>query len=288
MCSVHAQVEGSHLASMFSGRWEDCLDRDSNGRVFLAFDPYSFQQILTMLRCRLFDIANSAAPYKAIITPDKLHAYKCLVDYLGLEGVCRITDKPSNLPSDACQLTYVSDGAIVTQSMAKGQWVPSVTPFKIYNVVANAGPEMSTGQKYHIKLETSRQYWFVGIAKETPTDAQNPGKSAFGWTQDALGGRPWAAGVAKCNDFVPVPRLRNRSLQVDVNTSCLACVDLDSTHSARNGKPQGWKMPFFSSPGLADVMQQQFFTFQMIVEPNGRSTVLPVTDADKELFVDKW
>ncbi|KAL0045627.1 hypothetical protein WJX82_000147 [Trebouxia sp. C0006] len=130
------QVEGSHLASMFSGRWEDCLDRDSTGRVFLAFDPYSFQQILTMLRCRLFDIANSAAPYKAIITPDKLHAYKCLVDYLGLEG--------------------------------------------------------------------------------------------------------------------------------------------------------GWKMPFFSSPGLADVMQQQFFTFQMIVEPNGRSTVLPVTDADKELFVDKW
>lgn len=91
------QVEGSHLAVMFSGRWEDCLDHDSNGRIFLDFDPYSFQQVLTTLRCRPFDLASSVAPPEAIITPDKLHAYKCLVDYLGLEGVCGIEDKPSDL-----------------------------------------------------------------------------------------------------------------------------------------------------------------------------------------------
>ncbi len=120
-------MEGSHLASMFSGRWEDCLDHDSNGRVFL--DPYSFQQILTMLRCRLFDLANSAARYEAIITPDKLHAYKRLVDYLALEGLCGAADKFSNAPSDACQLTYVSEGAFVTRSMAKGQRVTCVNPF---------------------------------------------------------------------------------------------------------------------------------------------------------------
>ena len=47
-------------------------------------------------------------------------------------------------------------------------------------------------------------------------------------------------------------------------------------------------MPTFSPPGPADVMQmQQFFSFQMIVEPDGRSTILPVTDIDKELFADK-
>ena len=60
---------------MFSGRWEDCLDHDSNGRIFLDFDPYSFQQVLTALRCRPFDLASSVAPPEAIITPDKLHAY---------------------------------------------------------------------------------------------------------------------------------------------------------------------------------------------------------------------
>ncbi len=146
MYSVHVQVEGSHLAFMFSGRWEHCLDHDSNSRIFLDFDPYSFQQILTMLRCRPFDLANSVAPPEAIITPDKLHAYKCLVDYLGLEGLCGAADKSSNLPSDACQLTYVSDDAIVTQSMAKGQWVPCVTSMKTCYAVANAGLCMSAGQ----------------------------------------------------------------------------------------------------------------------------------------------
>ncbi len=106
---------------MFSGRWEDCLDHDSNGRVFLDFDPYSFQQILTMLRCRPFDLANRVVPPEAIITPDKLHAYKCLVDYLGLEGVCGAADQSSNLPSDACQLICESDNAFYPMAWPKGQ-----------------------------------------------------------------------------------------------------------------------------------------------------------------------
>ncbi len=184
-------MEGSHLASMFSGRWEDCLDHDSNGRVFL--DPYSFQQILTMLRCRLLDLANSAARYEAIITPDKLHAYKRLVDYLALEGLCGAADKFSNAPSDACQLTYVSEGAFVTRSMAKGQRVTCVNPFNKKNVVANAGPQMSPEQVYYIKLENAIQHTFVGIAKDTQTDGFAPTQSAFGWTPAAS----WAAGVEK-------------------------------------------------------------------------------------------
>ncbi len=37
---------------MFSGRWDQPLDHDSQGRIFLDFEPYCFQQILTSLRCR--------------------------------------------------------------------------------------------------------------------------------------------------------------------------------------------------------------------------------------------
>lgn len=131
MYSVHVQVKGSHLASIFSGRWEGCLDHDANGRIFLDFDPYSFQQILMTLRCRPFDLAKNVAPPEAVMTPDKLHAYKCLVDYLGLEGVCGAADESSNLASDTCQLTHVSDNAIVTQGVTKGQWVTCVRPIKI-------------------------------------------------------------------------------------------------------------------------------------------------------------
>lgn len=261
---------------MFSGRWEDCLDHDSDGRIFLDFDPYSFQQVLTTLRCRPFDLASSVAPPEAIITPDKLHAYNCLVDYLGLEGVWGIADKSSNLPSDACQLTHVSDNAIVTQGMAKGQWVTYVTAPKRQCAVANAGPYMSVQQVYYIKLQNTRPYCFVGIAKDTLFTGGSPGQTAFGWRPDGI----WAAGVAKHTDHAPVPRLLNMILQFDMNTSCLACVDLD------HYQLRGWTMPIFSPPGPADVTQQ-FFSFQMIVGPDGKSTVLPVTDKDKELFADK-
>lgn len=167
--------------------------------------------------------------------------------------------------------------------MVKGQWATCVTSIKNKYAVANAGPGMSTEQVYYIKLENSGGYRFVGIAKDTPNDGYEPGQTACGWLRQV---GFWAAGVEKQSHFAPMPRLHNIILQVDMSTSCLACVEVASTHPAQNKKPQGWGMPFSSSPGLADVVQQ-FFSFQMIVAPNQRSKVLPVTDIDKELFADK-
>lgn len=34
---------------MFSGRWEDKLERDTDGRVFLDYNPYCFEKILDFL-----------------------------------------------------------------------------------------------------------------------------------------------------------------------------------------------------------------------------------------------
>ncbi len=118
----------------------------------------------------------------------------------------------------------------------------------------------------------------MGIAKDTPADDFDASQNAFGWSPSTV----WVAGVAKrCG--VCGPQLRSLILQVDMSTSCLAYVDLDSTDSASNGKPQGWMMPF---TGLAENVQQ-LFSFQMMLSPDSRSKVLPVTDIDKELFADK-
>lgn len=43
------QVDGCLLQYMFSGRWEDRLERDSEGRVFLDYNPYCFGKILDFL-----------------------------------------------------------------------------------------------------------------------------------------------------------------------------------------------------------------------------------------------
>ena len=47
--STLCQVEGSFLASMFSGRWEDGLKRDKDGAVFFDFNPQHFALILDYL-----------------------------------------------------------------------------------------------------------------------------------------------------------------------------------------------------------------------------------------------
>jgi len=48
-------------------------------------------------------------------------------------------------------------------------------------------------------------------------------------------------------------------------------------------------MPFSSSPGVGPGLTenvQQFFSFQMIVAPNSKFKVLPVTNIDKELSMN--
>ena len=50
--STLCQVEGSLLASMFSGRWEDKLCKDKQGNYFLDFEPAFFKPILSYLRAK--------------------------------------------------------------------------------------------------------------------------------------------------------------------------------------------------------------------------------------------
>lgn len=42
-------VPESHLAELFSGRWEQCLLRDSSGSIFLDIDPACFDKVLALL-----------------------------------------------------------------------------------------------------------------------------------------------------------------------------------------------------------------------------------------------
>ena len=56
------QVEGSLLASMFSGRWENKLSRDEDGRVFFYFNPQYFLLILDFLRARKMASSENPAP----------------------------------------------------------------------------------------------------------------------------------------------------------------------------------------------------------------------------------
>ena len=81
--STLCQVEGSLLASMFSGRWEDSVVRDQDGAVFFDFDPQYFGLILSYLRTK--KIATSENPTSLPNVPkSQVKDFNVLVEYLGL------------------------------------------------------------------------------------------------------------------------------------------------------------------------------------------------------------
>ena len=80
--STLCQVEGSFLASMFSGRWENKLSRDKDGCIFFDFNPQHFLLILEFLRVKKF-----ASPEKPKVPEDQAKNFYSLVGYLGLSGV---------------------------------------------------------------------------------------------------------------------------------------------------------------------------------------------------------
>eukprot|EP00931_Biecheleriopsis_adriatica_P044079 TRINITY_DN25187_c0_g1_i1.p1 TRINITY_DN25187_c0_g1~~TRINITY_DN25187_c0_g1_i1.p1 ORF type:complete len:518 (+),score=110.52 TRINITY_DN25187_c0_g1_i1:77-1555(+) len=74
---------GSFLAELFSGRWEQALQKDSEGHVFLDIDPSVFDIILSWLRdCKIETPDRPAA--SPVVPKEDLQHFQAAVDYLGL------------------------------------------------------------------------------------------------------------------------------------------------------------------------------------------------------------
>ena len=99
--STLCQVEGSLLASMFSGRWEDRLKRDKDGAVFFDFNPQYFILILDYLRARKIANADHPAPFPTV-PEEQLKTFTSLVEYLGLSD--QIVSSPEVLPAEKFNL----------------------------------------------------------------------------------------------------------------------------------------------------------------------------------------
>ena len=81
--STLCQVEGSLLASMFSGRWEDSLERDKDGAIFFDFNPQYFLVILEYLRAKKIATPENPAPLPKV-AEDQMKSLNNLLEYLGL------------------------------------------------------------------------------------------------------------------------------------------------------------------------------------------------------------
>jgi hypothetical protein len=81
--STLCAVEGSLLASMFSGRWEGSLTRDEEGRVFLDFEPVVIRPIIDYLRLKRIEDPSEPVPFPSV-RPDLKDTLEKVAAYLGL------------------------------------------------------------------------------------------------------------------------------------------------------------------------------------------------------------
>ena len=81
--STLCQVEGSLFATMFSGRWEDSVERDQDGAVFFDFNPQYFAYILDYLREKKITSGQNLPSLPEFPESQMKHFYS-LVEYLGL------------------------------------------------------------------------------------------------------------------------------------------------------------------------------------------------------------
>ena len=121
--STLCQVEGSLLATMFSGRWEDAVKRDQDGAVFFDFNPQYFGYILDYLRAKRIATPGKPAPLPKV-PQDQAKNFDNLVEYLGLSSEIVPTETvPSekfNLCSSGVSVALQEDGKVAVHDSNQG------------------------------------------------------------------------------------------------------------------------------------------------------------------------
>lgn len=272
---------------MFSGRWEQSLDRDSHGRIFLDFEPYCFKQILTSLRCHQMQMGQEEKVSAPVVEQGMQQPYACLVDYLGLEDVLgQCVSTHSAKTCDGLNFALVSENCLVHRAMVEGQWTESAEVYRNpsrplqHGAWVMAGPTMRPGQVYYLKMLCQKEATFIGIAKDSQPEHERLIAAAFGWSHGHNGNPPktfcWSAGASTEVPLAPHFHF-HFMLQADLITGQLTCIDLAAVGQSTTVSYR-MKVPI---PSQA----QQSYMFHVTTRSHSHlMRLLPVSDTDKQPF----
>ena len=174
--STLCQVEGSLLASMFSGRWEDSLERDQDGAIFFNYNPQYFVVILDYLRAKKIATPENPAPLPKV-AEDQAKNFNNLLEYLGLSDEIVPAEK---VPSE--KFNAHSPGV----TLEEGGKVAVHGPDGEFRYVLGHNVYQQGIVRLNIKLESfeTNIWMFIGIVKGDVVPSNNnssewPG--SYGW-----------------------------------------------------------------------------------------------------------
>ena len=215
--STLCQVEGSLLASMFSGRWEDSVQRDQDGAVFLDVNPQHFTVILDYLRVRKIASPENPAPLPKVPV-DQLKEFNILVEYLGLKDELVRTEivrsDKFNVHSEG--VTLQEEGQVALHDSINGD--KYILGENIYN---------QGTMQIKLKLESfvNTNYLFAGIVKGD-IDVEGPKRKhscdwpgSYGWQL----GNSSSVGVRKDGSLTKDLTLQNLTKTGDTIKLVLNC-----------------------------------------------------------------
>jgi hypothetical protein len=174
--STLCQVEGSLLASMFSGRWEDSLERDKDGAIFFDFIPQYFLVILEYLRAKKIATPENPAPLPKA-PEDQAKSFNNLVEYLGLsDEIVRAEIVPSEkFNAHSPGVTLEEDNKVAVHS-----------PNEDFAYVLGHNVYQQGIARFKLNVETFKDniWMFIGIAKGDVVPPNNNSREwpgSYGW-----------------------------------------------------------------------------------------------------------
>jgi hypothetical protein len=130
--STLTQFEDSMLAAKFSGRWDDSMEKDRDGNIFIDQDPDSFMILITYLRMRmnnqLKEIPNTHRPEPTYQFCSMLEYYNLMPalypqTWVGVNNTAVGSD-PNNFVCE--EIAY----GTVTLATKEGEYATAIHPYE--------------------------------------------------------------------------------------------------------------------------------------------------------------
>jgi hypothetical protein len=165
---------------MFSGRWEDSLERDQDGAIFFDFNPQYFLVILDYLRAKKIATPENPAPLPKV-AEDQTKNFNNLLEYLALSDEIVPAEK---VPSE--KFSQHSSNVVTLQ---EGGTVAAHGPEYGHSYVLGENIYQQGIVRFKLKVDSfqTNKWVLVGVVKG---DVVPPDNNSYKWP----GSYGWALG----------------------------------------------------------------------------------------------